>query len=78
MEDDSEARSRIEKDLRAFSESIKEVEGKSTNAHVVELARMYASDARSYLEKDKLYTAFSCISYAHGLVDALRELAKER
>jgi len=43
---------------------------------VVELSKMYASDAKSYLDKGDPYTAFSCISYAHGLLDAVIELGK--
>ncbi len=41
---------------------------------VVELSKMYASDARSFLEKGDIYTAFASIEYAHGLLDAIREL----
>jgi hypothetical protein len=48
--------------------------GDAASLHVLELARDYASDAKSYLGKEDLYTAFSCISYAHGLLDALKEL----
>ncbi len=72
---DADIRKRIEKDIDSFyanldsSGSIKEKAGK-----VVELARMYASDAKSYLDKDDMYTAFSCISYAHGLLDAVKEV----
>lgn len=78
MEEKGDARSRIERDIRTFSENLKEVERQPTGVRVIELAKMYASDAKGYLDKDKLYTAFSCISYAHGLIDALKELAKER
>ena len=77
MVEEEDARARIERDIRAFDENVKSVEAHPENAHVVELARMYASDAKSYLNQNRLYTAFSCISYAHGLIDALRELAKK-
>ena len=52
--------------------------GDTASLHVLELARDYASDAKSYLGKEDFYTAFSCISYAHGLIDALKELANVR
>lgn len=42
------------------------------------MARDYASDAQSYLDKGDLLTAFSCISYAHGLIDALKKLESDR
>ena len=46
---------------------------------VIDLARMYASDSKSYLSKGDLYTSFSCISYAHGLLDAVKGIyGKER
>ena len=38
---------------------------------VVELAQQYYRDAKYYLEKKDLFTAFGCINYAHGLLDAL-------
>jgi hypothetical protein len=58
-----------------FEDSVKEaVAADAASTHVLELARDYASDARSYLGKEDFYTAFSCISYAHGLLDALKEM----
>ncbi len=38
---------------------------------IYDLADMYASDSKSYLEKGDMITSFSCISYAHGLLDAV-------
>lgn len=78
MDVSGDTRGRIEKDIGEFDESVKKVESTPANARVIALARMYASDARSYLDKGDLYTAFSCISYAHGLIDALKELANGR
>ncbi len=68
---------RIEKDIVMFNDNVKEERLKSLDAKskkVVELAKMYASDSKSYLDKGDLYTSFSCISYAHGLLDAIRDL----
>ena len=65
---------RIQKDIDSFYSSLGKVALPGGKAgKVAELARMYASDAKSYLSKGDLYTSFSCISYAHGLLDALRE-----
>jgi len=41
---------------------------------VVELAKSYMKDARFYLDKGKLETALSSITYCEGLLDALRLL----
>ncbi|MGC8586844.1 MAG: DUF357 domain-containing protein [Candidatus Micrarchaeia archaeon] len=43
-------------------------------SQVIELAKMYASDADSWLQKEDYYTAFSSISYAHGLADAILKI----
>jgi hypothetical protein len=45
-------------------------------ARVIELSKMYAKDSKSYLDKKDFYTSFSCISYAHGLLDALKDIMK--
>lgn len=74
-----EIRERIEKDIAMFKQSVEEIK-KNTSARdgkileVVKLSEMYASDSRSYLEKGDLYTSFSCISYAHGLLDAIKAI----
>ena len=34
---------------------------------------MYASDSVAWLKKKDYYTSFSSISYAHGLLDAIRK-----
>jgi hypothetical protein len=68
---------RIKKDLEIFQVNIKPLTASSYGAdidRIVRLSQMYASDSASYLEKGDLPTAFSCISYAHGLLDAIRDL----
>lgn len=58
-----------------FDDSVAQVmPGGGARVRVISLARDYASDAKSYLAKGDFYTAFSCISYAHGLLDALKEI----
>jgi hypothetical protein len=69
-----EVKERITKDLKIFDENIKKVEKSRLDkkqAKVVELSEMYARDAKAWLEKGDYYTAFSSISYAHGLLDSV-------
>ncbi|MDE1868794.1 MAG: DUF357 domain-containing protein [Candidatus Micrarchaeota archaeon] len=75
MEEANPVIKRIEKDIRMFNDNIGAArpEGKMQE-RVIELSKMYAKDAKSYLDKGDLFTAFSCISYAHGLLDAIREI----
>ena len=72
---------RIRKDIKMFHENIKKADlinfkNNKKIKYVIELSKMYASDADSYLKKEDLYTSFSCISYAHGLLDAVLEITK--
>lgn len=78
MQGESEAKNRIEKDIRMFYESVKEAEldaqGDKKALSIIEMSKLYASDSKSYLEKGDLFTSFSCISYAHGLLDAIKSI----
>lgn len=76
-----EIEERISKDIRKFEVSVMRYNminfdrlSKEDFERVLELARMYAKDASSWLEKKDYYTAFASISYAHGLLDALLKL----
>ena len=68
---------RIKKDIKLFysnlgnTEKVRDIKA----VKVIELAKMYASDAQSYMSKNEFYTAFSCISYAHGLLDAIIQVS---
>ena len=73
-EDNNGIRKRIEKDIASFYPSVESAKTDGAASKVIDMARMYASDAKSYLEKGDLYTAFSCISYAHGMLDAVKEM----
>lgn len=69
-----EIEERILKDLELFSSSLKKAEGLQLDdkeRKIVELAGMYAKDSGAWLEKKELYTSFSSIAYAHGLIDAV-------
>ena len=72
-----DARERIEIDMKKFDLSIGRLGSKQICAkegRVVELAKMYASDSKAWLGKDDLFTSFSSISYAHGLLDAVLKI----
>ncbi len=68
---------RIKKDLELFAKNIKELELIKINEYeerIVEMARNYSNDTLYYMEKQDNITAFGCITYAHGLLDAIRLL----
>jgi len=70
---------RIEKDIVLFTKNIKEIESIKIDEHerkVVEMAINYRKDTDYYLEKKDYLTSFGCITYAHGLLDAIRLLNK--
>ena len=71
-----ELKIRIEKDITKFYDSMSKISSikDERELKVIELSKMYASDAKSFLDKGDLDTAFSCISYAHGLMDAILKL----
>jgi hypothetical protein len=65
---------RIEKDITMFEENITHI--KETKTHLLSdprarMATDYYNDAKFYLEKKDYFTAFGCINYGHGLLDAL-------
>ena len=65
---------RIKKDIALFEESIVERDSlslASDDEEVVDLAKRYYEDTKYYLEKGDYFTAFGCINYAHGLLDAV-------
>ena len=67
-------KTRIEKDIVMFEENLSLLEGKELNQSqqkTVELSKQYFEDSKYYLEKKDYFTAFGCINYAHGLLDAI-------
>jgi len=66
-------KTRIEKDIIMFEENIVKMnkELKTDNSKAVELAKQYYEDSKYYLVKKDFFTAFGCINYAHGLLDAI-------
>ncbi|NYT18319.1 MAG: DUF357 domain-containing protein [Methanobacteriales archaeon] len=70
-----DALERIDKDLKLFEKNIKELESIKMDVSeekIVNLAKSYAQDTTYYLKKEDYLTAFGCITYAHGLLDAVR------
>jgi hypothetical protein len=68
---------RIENDLELFAKNIKEVESIKVHKEeerIVEMARNYRDDTIYYLKEKDYITSFGCITYAHGLLDAVRLL----
>jgi hypothetical protein len=68
---------RIKKDIKLFAKNIKEVESievSAIEAKIIQMAQNYSQDTTYYLDKEDNYTAFGCITYAHGLLDAVRLL----
>lgn len=67
-------KTRIDKDIIMFEENMKELEKKDENLLKdprVVLGSQYYEDAKYYFEKKDYFTAFGCINYGHGLLDAL-------
>ena len=74
--DEPDVKKRILKDIDIFNSNIEKlpiIENKMQEK-IVALSKMYAKDSKSYLDKGDICTSFSCISYAHGLLDAIRTL----
>ena len=68
---------RIESDIEQFYSNVKEVKKTDDTADVLDLARRYCEDTKYFLGKKDYVTAFGCINYAHGLIDAYRKKWKE-
>jgi len=67
-------KTRVLKDITMFEQNITHVEKVPINEQqqkIVELATQYYEDTKYYAKKKDYFTAFGCINYAHGLLDAL-------
>jgi hypothetical protein len=67
-------RTRIEKDIIMFQENITKLDKIKLNENqdsIAQLAKQYYEDSIYYFEKEDYFTAFGCINYAHGLLDAI-------
>ena len=64
-------KTRIQKDITMFEENIKKTKVTNNQEKILELSTQYYEDSKYYLEKKDFFTAFGCINYAHGLLDAI-------
>jgi len=70
-----ECKERILIDIDKLENSFKELEDlklSSKEKEIIERAENYRDDSKYYLEKGDELTSFGCITYSHGLIDALR------
>ncbi len=70
-----ETKEKIEIDISKLERNLKQVEGidfTDLEREVYLRAVDYKNDSKYYLEKEDFRTAFGCIEYSHGLLDALR------
>jgi hypothetical protein len=67
-------KTRVQKDIVMFEENIKQISRKTITDNqkkTLELASQYYQDTKYYAGKKDYFTAFGCINYAHGLLDAI-------
>ena len=67
-------KTRVEKDIVMFEENIKQANEHTLSddqKKTLELATQYYEDTKYYTKKKDFFTAFGCINYAHGLLDAI-------
>ncbi|MFA5102146.1 MAG: DUF357 domain-containing protein [Candidatus Thermoplasmatota archaeon] len=67
-------KTRVQKDIVMFEEHITHINQYTLTDNqkkILELATQYYEDTKYYHTKKDYFTAFGCINYAHGLLDAL-------
>ena len=72
---DLESPQKIRIDIEKLERNLKQVEDidfEGSEKEVYDRAVDYMNDSKYYLEKEDFRTAFGCIEYSHGLLDALR------
>lgn len=72
---DLESAEKIEKDIKKLERNLEQVahiDFENEEKEVYDRAVDYMNDSKYYLEKKDMRTAFGCIEYSHGLLDALR------
>jgi len=70
-----DCKERIVIDIEKLDESLEKIESIEFTAkekEIVERAKSYKEDSSYYLEKGDEVTSFGCITYAHGLLDAIK------
>ncbi|WP_276954841.1 DUF357 domain-containing protein [Methanobrevibacter woesei] len=72
---DLESAEKIAIDIEKLERNLKQVAHitfEDSEKEVYDRAIDYKNDSKYYLEKEDMRTAFGCIEYSHGLLDALR------
>ena len=72
---DLESAEKIAIDIEKLERNLKQVAHitfEGSKKEVYDRAIDYKNDSKYYLEKEDMRTAFGCIEYSHGLLDALR------
>ncbi len=72
---DLESAEKIAIDIEKLERNLKQVDHitfEGSEKEVYDRAIDYKNDSKYYLEKEDMRTAFGCIEYSHGLLDALR------
>ncbi len=76
---DLETKEKIKTDISKLERNLKQVSDidfTPLEKEVYLRAVDYKNDSKYYLEKEDFRTAFGCIEYSHGLLDALRMIYK--
>ncbi|MCL2687837.1 MAG: DUF357 domain-containing protein [Methanobrevibacter sp.] len=69
-----DCKERIVVDIKKLDESFKKIDSIEFTAkeeEIIERAKNYKEDCEYYLKKGDEITSFGCITYAHGLIDAI-------
>lgn len=75
LEKDLESKEKITIDIQKLERNLEQVSDITfvdKEKEVYDRAVDYMNDSKYYLEKEDMRTAFGCIEYSHGLLDALR------
>ncbi|MGN1185560.1 MAG: DUF357 domain-containing protein, partial [Methanobrevibacter wolinii] len=70
-----ETKEKVKIDIEKLERNLNQVadiEFSKLEKDVYDRAVDYKNDSKYYLEKEDFRTAFGCIEYSHGLLDALR------
>jgi uncharacterized protein len=70
---------RVTKDITMFETNITKLPPRlpDKTIAVIILAKQYYEDTKYYANKHDYFTAFGCINYAHGLLDAILKTTTE-
>jgi hypothetical protein len=67
-------KTRVQKDIAMFEKNVARLSDKTiteAEGKIISLARQYYEDTKYYHGKKDYFTAFGCVNYAHGLLDAI-------